>query len=61
MQPNGNEPAQAYDVVIAGTGIAGVAAALAAAEAGLSVALFEKDAFCRRRHLLIARRHLGWL
>jgi succinate dehydrogenase/fumarate reductase flavoprotein subunit len=45
MQPNGNEPAQVYDVVIAGTGIAGVAAALAAAEAGLSVALFEKDAF----------------
>jgi thioredoxin reductase len=33
MQPNGNEPAQAYDVVIAGTGIAGVAAAVAAAEA----------------------------
>ena len=36
--------ADAYDVVVAGSGIAGVAAALAAAEAGFTVALFEKDA-----------------
>jgi 3-oxosteroid 1-dehydrogenase len=33
-----------YDVVVAGSGIAGVSAALAAADAGLSVALLEKDA-----------------
>lgn len=32
-----------YDVVVVGSGIGGMATALAAAEAGLSVALFEKD------------------
>ena len=36
-------PAECYDVVVAGSGIAGVSAALAAADAGLSVAVFEKD------------------
>jgi 3-oxosteroid 1-dehydrogenase len=35
--------ASSYDVVVAGTGIAGLSAALAAAEAGLSVVLFDKD------------------
>src|SRR5262245_22073805 len=38
-----SEPTGQYDVIVAGTGIAGVAAALAAAEAGLSVVLLEKD------------------
>jgi 3-oxosteroid 1-dehydrogenase len=42
--PTASKVADEYDVVVAGSGIAGVAAALAAAEAGLSVALFEKDA-----------------
>ena len=32
-----------YDVIVVGSGIAGVSTALAAAESGLSVALFEKD------------------
>lgn len=33
----------AYDVIVVGSGIGGVATALTAAESGLSVALFEKD------------------
>jgi 3-oxosteroid 1-dehydrogenase len=37
------EPADSYDVIVAGSGIAGLSASLAAAEAGLSVAVFEKD------------------
>jgi 3-oxosteroid 1-dehydrogenase len=40
---NKQQPAGEYDVVVAGSGIAGVAAALAAAESGLSVAILEKD------------------
>ena len=32
-----------YDVIVVGSGIAGVSTALAAAESGLSVALLEKD------------------
>ena len=40
---NQQEPRREYDVVVAGSGIGGVAAALAAAEAGLSVAVLEKD------------------
>ena len=32
-----------YDVIVAGTGIAGVSAALAATELGMQVAVFEKD------------------
>jgi succinate dehydrogenase/fumarate reductase flavoprotein subunit len=35
--------ADSYDVIVAGSGIAGLSAALAAAESGLSVAVFEKD------------------
>jgi 3-oxosteroid 1-dehydrogenase len=35
--------ADSYDVVVAGSGVAGVSAALAAAELGLTVALLEKD------------------
>ena len=37
------EPAAEYDVIVVGSGIGGVSAALAAAEMGLTVALFEKD------------------
>jgi 3-oxosteroid 1-dehydrogenase len=40
---NQQQPGPEYDVVVAGSGIGGVAAALAAAEAGLSVAVLEKD------------------
>ena len=36
-------PEEAYDVVVLGTGVAGLAAAIAAAEAGASVGLLEKD------------------
>ena len=43
MAPVDDNPAGAYDVVIAGSGVSGLAAALAAADAGLSVAVFEKD------------------
>jgi 3-oxosteroid 1-dehydrogenase len=39
------KPATHYDVIVVGSGISGVSAALAAAEAGLSVAIFEKDEF----------------
>jgi 3-oxosteroid 1-dehydrogenase len=38
-----HRPADHYDVIVAGSGISGVSAALAAAESGLSVAIFEKD------------------
>jgi len=38
-----DQPADHYDVIVAGSGISGVSVALAAAEAGLSVAIFEKD------------------
>lgn len=37
--------ARRYDVIVAGAGVAGVAAALAAARAGLGVALIEKTVF----------------
>ena len=43
MADTRKEPANSYDVIVAGSGIAGLSAALAAAEAGLSVAVFEKD------------------
>ena len=36
---------ETYDVVVVGSGFAGLAAALAAREAGASVAVFEKMAF----------------
>ena len=38
-----SELASSYDVIVVGSGIGGVSAALAAAELGLSVALVEKD------------------
>jgi 3-oxosteroid 1-dehydrogenase len=38
-----NAPSECYDVIVAGSGIAGLSAALAAADAGVSVAVFEKD------------------
>ena len=43
MVDKSETPKESYDVIVAGSGIAGVSAALAAAEAGLSVAVFEKD------------------
>ena len=43
MACTSEEIATSYDVVVAGSGIAGLSAALAAAEAGLSVVLFDKD------------------
>ena len=38
-------PTVSYDVIVAGAGVAGVAAALAAAEEGAKVALIEKTIF----------------
>src|SRR6185436_4884524 len=38
-----NSRATEYDVVVVGSGIGGLSAALAAAESGFSVAVFEKD------------------
>lgn len=43
MTSSANQPASTYDLIVFGSGAAGMAAALTAQHAGLSVAIFEKD------------------
>ena len=43
MNDKSAKPTDQYDVIVVGSGVGGLATALAAAEAGLSVAVFEKD------------------